>query len=121
LQIKGGIVTQSILEGTKYEALRQIVDSSGNVSAQRHLKLLLEETDWDFEPFDIIQVVEDSGKNRALEELVVLMSKKPAMSNYFSRLLRDIVESKISSCEGDLQETSGFIKQAIHNEFWREP
>jgi len=97
------------------------VNSSGNSKAIEHLNLLFEETPWAFEPFDLIGVVKSSKNEQALEELVVMFSTKHAMCNFHAGLLQDIVESKISSEEGSLTETSKMIQQAIHNNFWRLP
>lgn len=99
----------------------RIVNSSGNSRAIEHLNLLFEETNWAIEPFELIELIKSSQNEQAMEELVMLFGTKHAMCNFHASLLQDIVESKISSKEGDMRETSRMIQQAIHNQFWRLP
>jgi hypothetical protein len=70
-----------------------------------------------YEPYELIGLVKSSKNEQALEELVVLFGTKHAMCNFHASLLQDIVESKISSKEGNLKKTSEMIQRAIHNQF----
>lgn len=123
---KGGIIIEnsSAKKEPSYDELKRIVARWGNNKAKKQLKLLLEETNWDFEPHDLTKLITDSKNGRAIEELVALMSTKPAMGNHLSLILQNIVEIAFSSITPkyftELTTLRNMVRNAIQNQY-RKP